>query len=255
MKLPSSDSAGLARAFECLIGYNSLMTFLRQLLLAVTAALYLARATELKFTADRSRISSGESATLSWQAKPGQKTVLLGSGEVGPSGSLRISPASTSSYTLVSDGREGFSARTLTVEVTGVRGTDFPTNEEQYLFPLSDQRSVHSRVDFLQEIFRLLQDGLSLSVRTYTASNGAVVFLTNAAERAELVAADERRRLRARRISYRLEVADRAGQMAYTLKLLIEFQLRAEETWRKENKEGLYQENGRELLKRLAKLP
>ena len=231
------------------------MAFLRQLLLALTAALCLASATELKFAADRSRISSGESATLNWQATPDQKTVLLGTGEVGPSGSLRISPAFTSSYTLVSDGPEGFSASTVTVEVTGMRGTDFPTDEEQYRYPLSDQRSVQSRVDFLQEIFRLLQSDLAFSVRTYTASNGDVVFLTNAAERADLVAVDERRRMRARRISYRLEVADRAGQLAYTIKLLIEFQLRAEETWRKESQEGLYQQNGRELLNRLAKLP
>jgi hypothetical protein len=231
------------------------MAFVRQLLLAFTVALCLASAAEMTFTADRFRISAGESATLSWQATPTQKTVLLGTGEVVPSGSMQISPTSTSSYTLVSDGPEGFSARTVTVEVTGARGAYFPSDEEQYRYPLSDQRTVHSRGDFLQEIFRLLQNDLAFSVRTYTAGNGVVIFLTNAAERGDLVTADERRRIRARRISFRLEVADRADQLAYTIKSLIEFQLRAEETWRKESQETWYQQKGRELLNRLASLP
>jgi hypothetical protein len=141
------------------------------------------------------------------------------------------------------------------VEVEGIRGTDFPSNEDQFGYPLSGQHGVHSKSEFLQETFNLLQNDLSFSVRTFTVEDGSVVFLTNSSERGDLIDADERRRVRARRISYRLEVADRPGQLAYTIKSLIEFQLRAEETWRKESREDLYQRKSKELLTRLSSLP
>jgi len=214
-----------------------------------------AKSAELQFSAEKPRIAAGESTTLTWKATPGQKTILLGTGDVAATGSLSVSPSVTSNYTLLLDTASGLFARTLTIEVTGARGTDFPADEEQFRYPLSDQRAVRSPSAFLQEIFRLLQNDLAFSVRTYTAENGVVVFLTNLSTQADLISDAERRRLRARRIAYRLEVADRSGQLAWTVKSLIESQLRAEETWRKESDEALYQRKGRDLLSRLAGLP
>jgi hypothetical protein len=231
------------------------MALSRQIFLATMAASCIARGAELQFSATPPHIGPGESATLNWRAPPGRKTVLLGTGDVAPSGSIQVSPPSTSSYTLVSDGPDGFSARTITIEVGGSRGADFPSDEAQFRYPLSDRRAVHSKSEFLEKAFSLLQNELAFSVRTYTEENGVIVFLTNSAEQADLVGADERRRMRARRISFRLEVADRPGQLAYTIKSLIEFQLRAEETWRKDDREDLYRRKGGDLLMRLAGIP
>jgi hypothetical protein len=231
------------------------MAISSKLPIALISVVCLTQAAELKFTTEQSRIAAGESATLNWEDAPGQKTVILGKGDVERSGSMKVAPQSTSSYTLVSEGPSGFNAKTVTIEVEGLRGTDFPSNEDQFGYPLSGQRGVRSKGEFLQETFNLLQNDLSFSVRTFTVEGGTVVFLTNSSERGDLIGADERRRIRARRISFRLEVADRPGQLAYTIKSLIESQLRAEETWRKEGREDLYQRKNKELLARLSSLP
>ena len=154
----------------------------------------------------------------------------------------------------MADERSGLLARTLTVEVEGTRGVDFPSDEEQFRYPLSDRREVPSASNFLDGVHRLLQHDLGFSVKAYTLDGGVFVFLTNSSERSDLVGDEERRRMRARRISYRLEVQGQGGRLAYTLKTLIEFQLRAEETWRKEGREDLYQRKGSELLARLSAL-
>jgi hypothetical protein len=222
-------------------------------LLLVSAALRLFAA-DLQFSAAPQRINSGASVVLHWDAGSASSVILLGHGKVDPSGSLTVAPIETTLYTLVADGSSGLLVRTLMVEVQGARGVDFPSNEEQFRYPLSDRRKIRSQSAFLDGIHRLLQHDLGFSVKAYSVDGGVFIFLTNSSERPDLVGDDERRKMRARRISYRLEVQDQGGRLAYTLKTLIEFQLRAEETWRKEGREDLYQRMGADLLARLALL-
>lgn len=210
-------------------------------------------AADVQLSAEPQLINSGATAVLHWNAPSASNVILLGHGKVDPSGSLAVSPRETTLYTVVADGPAGLLAKTLSIEVQGARGVDFPSDQEQFRYPLSDRRKVRSESAFLDGVHRLLQNDMGFSVRAYSVG-GVFVFLTNSSERPDLVGDDERRRMRARRISYWLDVQDQGGVLAYTLKTLIEFQLRAEETWHKEGREDLYQRKGADLLTRLSAL-
>lgn len=228
---------------------------MNRLTLAFAVGASLAFAAELDFSAAAGRIAAGQSTTLNWRIPPEQRVVLLGKGSVAASGELGISPSETTSYTIVAEGPAGFLSKTITVEVAGSRGVDFPSEEEQFRYPLSDEHAVKSKTAFLDSVHRLLQGDLGFSVKNYSLNDGTIVFLTNSSVRADLVDPPESRRLRARRIAYRLEVKDRTDRVASTVQMLIEYQLRAEETWRKEGREDLYRRKGSELLTRLSAIP
>src|SRR2546421_9614159 len=166
---------------------------LKLLSAGVLSAACLLSASGLKLVAKPQRISAGESATLEWQAPPSANVVLIGAGRVEPSGSHVVSPAQTQNYTIVAESRAGMLVQSVTVEVSGSRGVDFPTDDSQYRFPLSVERAVQSKAAFLESVHRLLQNDLGFSVKTYSQRNNEVVFLTNSGERGDLVGADERR--------------------------------------------------------------
>ncbi len=227
----------------------------RMVLAGLAAATLAASGADIEFSAAPAAIASGSSARLTWSAPAGYKAVLLGTGEAPHAGSREVSPRASTSYTLVVEGPEGFSARTVEVTVRDSRGVDIPTDFDLYRYPLSAQRAVRSKAAFLSAVFRVLQDDLNFSVRTSALNPGDVQYVTNSSERSDLVDAAESRRMRGRRISYLVEVEDRPAGVACTVKALIEFQLRAESTWRREDREDLYQRKCRELLTRLAQLP
>lgn len=71
------------------------------------------------FSATPATVSSGESTTLSWQVSGADSvTIEPELGSVGPSGSLKIIPQSTTTYTLTAVGEGGSTAASVTVTVT-----------------------------------------------------------------------------------------------------------------------------------------
>jgi hypothetical protein len=227
---------------------------LKLLALGLPSAACLLFAADLQFFAKQQRISAGEPATLEWRIPFAAKVLLIGVGPLEGSGSRVVTPATTTSYTLIAESSSGLLIKSVTVEVGGSRGTDFPTDDSLFRFPLSAERPVRSKVAFLEGVHGALQNDLGFSVKTYSPKQDAVVFVTNSGERSDLVGPDERR-YRARRISYRVLIEDRPSRLSYTIESLIESQLRAEETWRKENREDLYRRKGADLLTRLTAIP
>src|SRR5579871_2267779 len=96
------------------------------LVLATTAAAVWAAGVE--FSAAPAAVAPGSSAHLTWSAPGANRAVVLGLGEVPHSGSLDVSPKATTAYTLVVEGPQGFSAKTVRVDVQDVRGVDIPTD-------------------------------------------------------------------------------------------------------------------------------
>ena len=228
---------------------------IKAVFLLVPAAAMAAWGADIEFSAAPAAVAPGATAHLSWSAPAGNKAVVLGVGEVPHSGSLDVSPKASTAYTLVVEGPQGFSAKTVKVDVQDVRGVDMPSDYDLYRYPLSTERAVPAKTAFLSAVFRVLQDDLNFSVRTSALNPGDVQYVTNSSERSDLVDPPDSRRMRARRISYLVEVQDRPSGVACIVKALIEFQLRAESTWRVEGREDLYQRKCRELLTRLAQIP
>jgi len=222
----------------------------------IVASLCVSRSAELHFKTDSSQIEAGSSAKLQWNAQAAEdKLVILGVGPVPSTGSIAVSPKRHTNYTLIDETAHGFVARTVEVEVLGSRGADFPPDPDQFRYPLSGQRAVHSKADFLAAVFGVLQNDLNFTVRTSSLNPADVEYLTNLSERADLVDASDGNRLRGRRIAYLVNVQDQPAGVYCTVKSYIQFRLRAEDTWRPESREDLYQRKDRELLNRLQALP
>lgn len=221
----------------------------------ILAALCVVRGADLQFKADSSRIEAGASAKLQWDAEAGDKLVILGIGPVPSTGSVAVSPKGHTNYTLIDESPRGFVARTVEVEVLGSRGSDFPPDPDQFRYPVSEQRTVRSKADFLAAVFSVLQNDLNFIVHTSSLNPTDVQYLTNLSERADLVDSTDGNRLRGRRIAYLVDAQDGASGVYCTVKSFIQFRLRAEDTWRPEGREDLYQRKDRELLTRLKALP
>jgi hypothetical protein len=74
----------------------------------------------MSFTAEPSAIKPGESATLKWAVEnPRTTTIEPTVGRAVPRGELRVTPASTTTYTLTVTGVNGTLTRTATVTVAG----------------------------------------------------------------------------------------------------------------------------------------
>jgi len=221
----------------------------------IMVALWVAHGADLHFKTDSTRIEAGASANLQWAAQAEDKLVILGLGPVPSTGSIAVSPKRHTNYTLIDESARGFIARTVEVEVIGSRGTDYPPDPDEFRYPVSERRTVHSRADFLGAVFGVLQNDLDFVVRTSTLNPSDVQFLTNLSERADLVDSVDANRLRGRRIAYMVDVQDQPSGVYCTVKSYIQFRLRAEDTWRPESREDLYQRKDRELLNRLKALP
>ncbi len=221
----------------------------------ILAALCVARGADLHFKTDSSRIEAGASAKLQWDAQATDKLVILGVGPVPSTGSIAVSPKRHTNYTIIDESPHGFVARTVEVEVLGSRGTDFPPDPDQFHFPVSEQRTVRSRADFLAAVFGVLQNDLNFIVRTSSLNPADVQYLTNLSERADLVDSIDGNRLRGRRIAYLVDVQDQSAGIYCTVKSDIQFRLRSEDTWRPESREDLYLRKDREMLNRLKALP
>lgn len=87
----------------------------------VVAVVALPRST-IKFTAEPSKISAGQSTELVWSVEgdPNVVTVDQGVGEVDSSGRVKVTPATDTIYTLKADGPGGFAQASVKVEVITV---------------------------------------------------------------------------------------------------------------------------------------
>jgi len=73
------------------------------------------------FDVSAATIMEGQEATLSWETTGASSvTIKPGIGTVAPSGSKKVSPETTTTYTLVADKMTGSATRSVTITVTGV---------------------------------------------------------------------------------------------------------------------------------------
>jgi hypothetical protein len=76
------------------------------------------------FDASVATIIEGQEATLSWETTGASSvTIKPGIGTVAPSGSKKVSPETTTTYTLVADKMTGSARKSVTITVTGVPPT------------------------------------------------------------------------------------------------------------------------------------
>src|SRR5262245_21908715 len=140
---------------------------MRQLASFLTIVLCIADislAQDIEFSAQATTIQAGESAILRWSVNNADRILHSGVGKVATEGSQTVSPSASTAYTLIAEGKFGIASKTLTIEVTGARGGDYPTDFDSFRYPISGKRKDTSFLNFLDRVHRVLQDEMQSSV-------------------------------------------------------------------------------------------
>lgn len=208
----------------------------------------------IDFTVSPGSIHLGGSAELSWTITGSDRGFLSYVGTVTSTGSVEIRPEQTTTYTLLADAGSGLIAKRVTVEVVGgKRGDEFPTNPESFKYPITATTRV-GFADLAAYVHSVLQEEMHLSVRKeeYDADHSRLVFVTTRVIDHNLLKPSETR-IGARRVAYlvAIEPGVQLQTLDYTVKTLVEYRLRIEETWRSEQSEDLYTSSGISLSNRI----
>ena len=208
----------------------------------------------MNFTVDRPSVHRGESVTLSWEILGASQAFLSYVGTVGTTGSVIVRPEQTTTYALLADTSSGLVARSVTVEVAGSgRGDEFPLNAEDFKYPLTTTTKI-GFANLATIVHSVLQDQMHLSVKKveYLPDHEQLVFVTSRARDQSLLKPGEPR-IGERRVAYlvTIERGIKDGTLDYTVRTLVEYRLRVEETWRPEQSEDLYTSSGADVRSRI----
>ena len=211
-------------------------------LLLILPLLPLSLAAQVHLAVTPDTVQSGTAATLSWQADEAARVFISGVGLVEAADSLSVRPKETTTYTLVAEGASGVVSTQVRLTVTGGRDATIPTDFERFEYPIRVQHAQTSFAEFLDHVYRVLQDSLRFSLHAFQTPDKRFTFVTNLSRRSHLVGDDEPR-IAKRQLSYLVEVEEPSAAsepIRYTIKTLIEFQRRTERTWRPEHDETMH---------------
>jgi hypothetical protein len=127
------------------------------------------------------------------------------------------------------------------------KGSDVPDRAE-FTATYSFRYASTSRDALLQRVQAALQDSLYHSLRPSLQADSSIVLETNRVLRPELVPRTETR-IASRRAAVRITIASRptGGVWAYTVETCLEYQRRAEKTWRAERDTELHHRHAERL--------
>lgn len=184
---------------------------------------------------DRDSITVGDSTIVAWSLPGATGAVLLPFGAVPAAGRRTVRPRSTTTYILTATTPTGPVTRAVTVGVrSGAKGGGVPDRAE-FSGPYRFRFAATERQALLLRLMAALQDSLHHSVRPTLEPDSGIVLETNRVLRPELVGADERR-IGNRRGALRVTIPAHPAGAAfdYTVETCVEYQRRAERTWRPE---------------------
>lgn len=213
-------------------------------LLILACALLTSAQSSVKLTVDHSTIELGDSSRITWKSD-GDSAFLIGVGKVPLSGSTSLQPRVSTDYVLVVARHGVFSYANVSVRVDGEKG--LPT------FPDPDEFSEDGRItgdeasrsypDFLDIVFKTLQDKMAFSVRgDHLPRDRFFVFFTNRQIKPELIRPTDRG-IRQRRVAYWMQVHEppKDGPVSFEIRTSVEYQRFGESEWRMEQDPQLRQ--------------
>lgn len=196
----------------------------------------------------RDTITLGDSVTLRWSSARATRAFLAPVGAVPLEGSRAVRPRENSTYVLAVEGAGGEATRAVTVIVAeGSRGSDIPERGE-FTSSYTFQYASRSRDALLQRLQVLLQDSLYHSLRPTLLPDSSIVLETNRVLRPELVPPTESR-IANRRGALRITIPPHAagGMLTYSIETCLEYQRRAERSWRPEQDTELHHRHAERL--------
>lgn len=207
---------------------------------------------QVSITAKPDAVDLSTPFTLSWSSS-GQTAFIDGVGSVPPSGSRKLTPQATTTYTLVAEGPSGIQYASTTIRVNGERGDSVFPDPDDFPRGVSDRRPSIAYTDFLDVAFRTLQDSLKFRVRgEHLPNQNFYVFFTDLQVQPDLLRASDKG-IRSRRVAYwvRVEQPRATQQVSFEVKAIVEYQRLAEARWRPETDEQFITDIASRLRQRL----
>jgi hypothetical protein len=196
----------------------------------------------LPLTVSRASIPVGDTVTITWALRPGERGYLSMVGAVRGRGSRTFSLSQPTSFFLLRELPGSIAIDSATVQVRDAKGNFPPEDDARFQYPIScDVPSSHTRVALLDRIHAALQDSLHLSVNEYSKRSGHYVFITSPVR--SLVESSPERRIRFRRAAFRIVVGvgpPSASRIPCTVSSMIEAQRSGEDAWHLEADERFF---------------
>jgi hypothetical protein len=213
-------------------------------LLILAFAVLTSAQSPIKLTVDHSTIELGNSSRITWKSD-GDSAFLIGVGKVPLSGSTSLQPEVSTDYILVVARHGVFSYANVSVRVNGEKGsTTFPDPDDFGAEGhITGDESSKSYPDFLDIVFKTLQDKMAFSVRgDHLPRDPFFVFFTNRQIKPELIRPSDRG-IRRRRVAYWLRVYEpsKDGHVPFEIRTSVEYQRFGESEWRTEQDPQLKQ--------------
>ena len=211
-------------------------------------------AANVAITANPKQVEAGQKTTITWRVEKAKFVYMSGLGLVPAQGSRELTFLRSTDVNIVATVDGKVLSGTTKVVVSGAKGSsDFPSDLDQFRFPLSGSRKDIAIEDFLAQVHRILQDQLGFSVSETKDEDQPYCFITNLSERRGLVQPSENG-IRARKIAFIVRVrpdGDSGEAVWYEVATLLEYQRRAESTWRPDGDENRHQVQASSLKRML----
>jgi hypothetical protein len=197
---------------------------------------------QVTISAKPDKIELGATVTLDWKS-PGAAAYVDGIGLVPPTGSKIITPKASATYTLVSEGPGAIRYASVHVQVMGERGDAVFPDPDDFPPGVADRRASMAYTDFLNLVFKTLQDGMKFRVRgEHLPNQNFYVFFTDRQPRPDLLRSSDHG-IRSRRVAYWVRVEEpHTQQVPFEVKAIVEYQRLAEARWRPETDQQLVTE-------------
>ena len=182
--------------------------------------------------ADCDSVSYGKSCTLSWDAA-GRDAYIFGLGKVGSSGTAKVSPESSTIYTLITEEGNSVSFDSVRINVEGLKGGgDFPSPDD--FNPILQEQKKVEYFQFLDRVQGVLQ-GDSFHVHGSSLPHDPTFLLyTDWAPQPNLLRPGDKG-IRGRRVAYGVLTRKQSNSsVVFYVQALVKYQRMGESDWRDE---------------------
>lgn len=204
----------------------------------------------IKMDIKPNKINIGQIAELTWQVSNAKRVYISTLGRVNSSGSQKLYPDKTTIISIIAEGDNNITSKSIKIIVMGTRGDGLSPDENLFRYPHSYDTTGVNYTDLLDVIHNVLQDTMGFSIQNeHKLHYGPFIFLTNYSQKGYLVDSNERT-IGARRIAYAVEVKlinRLKNKVRYTIKSVIQYRKKIVRTWRLETSDSLYNNESERL--------
>ena len=183
------------------------------------------------FHSSQSKISFGDSCTLTWSTVANE-AYIVGVGKVEGSGSVQVAPGAPTDFVLVVNTGGRIEYTKLHIDVEGLKGNEEYPDQDKFQSGLRDERKA-PYLGFLDTVTKTLQGKFPYHVRgSYLPPDHFILIYTNWAVQPKLMLSTDKG-IRQRKVAYAVHVNEGTSDItSFDIRALVQYQRMGESGWR-----------------------